>query len=280
MDKLAAETPRQIANAHTLFNVGIAIVFLPAANLFARFCEWIVPDRPLEAREAQIRTTYLDDELIQTPSLALERARYEIGHMGEYVREMLTSSMPAFLAGDRERIKEISEIDDKVDFLYTEIVAYLGKVSKHALTEEQVQELSNLLSAVNDLESIGDIIETDAVDLAEQCYAADVRISGATQKVLRDLHSTIVHSVEHALRSVEKKDEQTAQSVIALKNDINAKVESAAMHQARRLVADEPNRLATSSVEMDLIEKLKRIYYFAKRMAKTVPTGTLAGQAT
>ena len=29
MDKLAAETPRQIANAHTMFNVGIAIVFLP-----------------------------------------------------------------------------------------------------------------------------------------------------------------------------------------------------------------------------------------------------------
>ena len=90
--------------------------------------------------------------------------------MGEYVQEMLTKSMPAFLAGDRERIKEISEIDDKVDFLYSEIVAYLGKVSKQALTEEQVQELSNLLSAVNDLESIGDIIETDAVDLAEQCY--------------------------------------------------------------------------------------------------------------
>lgn len=126
----------------------------------------------------------------------------------------------------------------------------------------------------------GDIIETDAVDLAEQCHAADVRISEATQNVLRDLHAAIVHSVEHALRSVEKKDEQTARSVIALKGDINAKVESAAMHQAQRLVADEPNRLETYSVEMDLIEQLKRIYYFAKRIAKTVPPTVLAEQAT
>ncbi len=48
MDKLAAETPRQIANAHTIFNVGLATVFLPFAGLFARFCEWIVPDRTLD----------------------------------------------------------------------------------------------------------------------------------------------------------------------------------------------------------------------------------------
>ncbi len=130
MDKLAAETPRQIANAHTLFNVGIAVLFLPAANLFARFCEWVVPDRPLEAAEAHLRATYLDDALIRTPSRALEETRYEIGHMGENVREMVTTSMPAFLAGDPERIREISAIDDKVDFLYSEIVAYLGKVSK------------------------------------------------------------------------------------------------------------------------------------------------------
>ncbi|MCP4896998.1 MAG: Na/Pi cotransporter family protein [bacterium] len=270
MDKLAAETPRQIANAHTIFNIGIATLFLPAAGLFARFCEWIVPDKSLAQAEAEIRPTYLDDALIGIPSLALARTRYEIGHMGEYVHEMLTQSMPAFLAGNRERIKEISEIDDKVDFLYTEIVRYLGKVSKTPLTETQSKELNKLLSAVNDLESIGDIIETDAVDLAEQCYAADVHISKATQDVLSDLHSSIVNSVERALVSVAKSDADTAQGVIAMKGEINGKVESAVLHEAQRLVADEPNRLAAYSVEMDTIEKLKRIYYFAKRMAKTV----------
>jgi phosphate uptake regulator len=43
--------------------------------------------------------------------------------MGEYVNQMLSKSMPALLARDRERLKEISEIDDKVDGLYSEIVA-------------------------------------------------------------------------------------------------------------------------------------------------------------
>ena len=55
-----------------------------------------------------------------------------------------------------------------------------------------------------------------------------------------------------------------------MKADIARLTDSAAMHETRRLVAEEPNRLAAYTVEMDVIEKLKRIYYHAKRMAKDV----------
>jgi phosphate:Na+ symporter len=47
IDRLAAETPRQIANAHTVFNVLFSLLFLPLAGLVARFCERVVPDRPV-----------------------------------------------------------------------------------------------------------------------------------------------------------------------------------------------------------------------------------------
>jgi phosphate:Na+ symporter len=47
-------------------------------------------------------------------------------------------------------------------------------------------------------------------------------------------------------------------------------VNDAFEHQADRLVAPEPNRLALYTVEIDMVENLKRIYYFTKRMAKTV----------
>jgi phosphate:Na+ symporter len=270
MDRLAAETPRQIANAHTIFNVGLATVFLPFAGLFARLCEWIVPDKTMEEESALVHPAYLDEALVATPSLALDRVRLEIGHMGKYVNRMLDKSMPAFLVGDRERIKEISEIDDKVDALYAEIVAYLGKISAKQLMDSQARDLSNLLSAANDLESIGDIVETDTLDLAEQCFANDVHISEATQKVLFGLHTTIAGSVERALQSVAKNDVDAAQGVIAMKGEVQTEVQLAERHEAQRLIADAPNRIAAYSVEMEVIEKLKRIYYFAKRMAKTV----------
>jgi len=144
------------------------------------------------------------------------------------------------------------------------------------LMDSQARQLSNLLSAVNDLESIGDIIETDAMHLAEQCHTKDVHISEATRKVLGDLHGTIAGAVERALFSVAKNDEEVAQGVIAMKASVQAQVESAEQHESQRLVADAPNRLAAYSLEMEVIEKLKRIYYFAKHMAKTIAVDAVA----
>jgi len=42
------------------------------------------------------------------------------------------------------------------------------------------------------------------------------------------------------------------------------------LHQTRRLVSEDSGKFEAYSVEVDIIEKLKRIYYYAKRMAKTV----------
>jgi phosphate:Na+ symporter len=167
MNRLAAETPRQIANAHTVFNVGIAILFLPLAGLFARFCEWVVPDRPL-AEAILIRPKYLDESLLSTPSLALDRARLEVLHMGEHVEAMLAKVMPAIAAKDRAALQELRTMDEFVDALHASTVEYLGKISKTTLSEVQTKEFIKLMEAVNNLENIGDIIETDLVSLAHR----------------------------------------------------------------------------------------------------------------
>ena len=55
-----------------------------------------------------------------------------------------------------------------------------------------------------------------------------------------------------------------------MKDEITRVAQSQAAHQMKRLVADEPNRIETYTIEMDIAEKLQRIYYFAKKIAKTV----------
>jgi phosphate:Na+ symporter len=269
MNALAAETPRQIANAHTVFNVGIAVLFLPLAGLFARFCEWLVPDRPLE-RDAIIEPKYLDEELLNTPSLALDRVRLEVLHMGEHVDAMLTGVMPAIAARDLAALQEVQILDERVDALHASAIEYLGKISKGVLTETQTKEFFKLMEAVNNLENIGDIVETDLVGLGNKLVDEGVIISAETQQVLNGIHSTVSKSVDAAVQAVSQGSEVAAQSVTDMKDDINRLIDSAALHEAKRLVAEEPNRIPAYTIEMDIIEKLKRIYYFAKRMAKTV----------
>ena len=269
IDRLAAEAPRQIANAHTVFNIANTLIFIGLTGQFARLVEWLVPDRPIE-EEVIIRSKYLDEELVDTPSLALGRVRLEIGHMGERVREMLEKILPAIISGNRESLKEIARIDDKVDILHGDVVTYLGGISQKALTEEQTHELVNLMAAVNDLENIGDIIETDMVHLGNERIEANVTISPQTQALLKELHDAVSSTAEMALNAVTDNNEVAAQNVIHMKAEINRMMDSAAMHEAQRLVAAEPDRLPAYSLEMDIIEKLKRIYYFSKRMAKAV----------
>jgi phosphate:Na+ symporter len=269
VDRLAAEAPRQIANAHTVFNLANTLIFIGFTSQFVRLVEKLVPDKPLEELVIA-RPKYLDEELIATPSLALERARMEIGHMGNRVREMLERIMPAITAGNRNALTQVAKIDDEVDILHGHVVTYLGRISQKALTDEQTRELLHLMSAVNDLENIGDIIETDLVMLGNKRIEQAVAISDSTRAVLENLHETITLTVDLALKAVEDDDQKAAQEVISRKGDITRLMESAAMHEAKRLVAEEPNRLAAYTLEMDILEKMKRIYYFAKRMAKAI----------
>jgi len=278
VDKLAAETPRQIANAHTVFNVGIAFLFLPMAGLFARFCEFVVPDRPMEELEI-VKAKYLDDALLTTPALALDHARMEIGHMGERVNAMLSTMMPAILAGDPESLKNIANMDDEVDILHARIIQYLGQIGRQSLSDQQSQEFTQLMDAVNDLESIGDVIETDLMVLGQKRIDENIVISDATREVLTRVHERIAATVEEAIRAVTASDQKAAQEVIAEKGDVTRLVDEAMRHQVKRLMADEPNRLPNYAMETDVIEKLKRIYYFAKRIAKAVVPQEVAAKA-
>ncbi len=178
--------------------------------------------------------------------------------------------MPAFLSGDKKQINDISMIDDEVDILYGHTLTYLSQISSHALTEAQTKELSDLMAAVNDLESIGDVIETDALALFEQCLEKNIMISEPTQEVLKGIHAKVLEVLKDALQAVTQNNELAAQRAIKSRREFNKLVESAAAHQTERFLADEPERLAHYSVEVEIIEKLKRIYYFAQRIAQTV----------
>jgi phosphate:Na+ symporter len=127
-----------------------------------------------------------------------------------------------------------------------------------------------LMAAVNDLEHVGDVIEVNLVELGEQRITQGFKISEATQKVITTVHVVISDALKAAVRAVVEEDKDFAMRAISMKEDMNRLVEQAELHQAQRLVSEDSGKFEAYSVEVDIIEKLKRIYYHAKRMAKTV----------
>ena len=95
-----------------------------------------------------------------------------------------------------------------------------------------------------------------------------VKISQATRKVIHDFHAQVGKAVDAALQAVTQKNENAAMFVLDMKDRVGSLADLAAEHQTRRLVAAEPNRLSAYTIEIDILENLKRIYYFCRRMAR------------
>jgi phosphate:Na+ symporter len=269
-DRLGAETPRQIANAHTIFNIANTLIFIGFTTQIARLVEKLIPDTPLEAEGLMVRAKYLSDELLATPTLALDRVRLEVLHMGEKVQKMLDDIMPAILSGNREKLIQIRDMDEEVDLLYDQIIEYMGKISKKSLSDFEMDDFLQVMSAVGNLENIGDTIETNLVNLGLDRIDAGISISKPTRTVLNDFHEAVTKAFHAAVQAVSQNNREAAQSVIAMQEKITGLATSAAAHQAVRLVADEPNRIPAYTIEIDIIEKQKRIYSFAKNMAESV----------
>jgi len=272
-ERLAAETPRQIANAHTLFNVANTVLFLPFAGVFAWAAERLFPDRPVPDHEV-VRPRYLDTELIRTPTLAVDRARLEVLHMGGRVREMLTKILPAIFHGENEDLIEVKSMDEGVDLLHGWIVSYLGRLSQENLTEGVSQELLSIMEAANDLEAVGDIIETNLVVQGLGRLDEGVVVSEMTQKVLNDFNVMVLRGFDLALQAVSQRSREAAQAVVDMKGDVNQMADSVSLHEVQRLLAKEPRRLETYALEVDVLKNLKRVYYFSKRMARGVLLAT------
>lgn len=266
-ERLAAETPRQIANAHTVFNVVNCFLFLPFTTQFARVVEWMIPDRPMQ-EAAAVRSKYLSLDLLPTPSLALDRARLEILHMGDGVKEMLAAILPAMLHGTREDIERIVQMDDTTDTLHGHIITYLGQISQSQLTERQTEELLRLMGAANDLESVGDLIEARLSILGLERLDHGIVVSEGTSALIADFHGIVTRALDGALVAVTQKNEEAAQHVIEIKQELLALVERARLHTQQRLVADEPNRLVAYRIECDMLDNLGAIYHFSRRIAR------------
>lgn len=265
VSRIGGGLQREIANAHTIFNVINALVLLPFTVPFARLVERIVPDRP---QEGAITPRYLDPALLETPSIALAKARMEMMRMAVRIQRMLSSVLPAILDGDVDELERIELLDDEVDDLHGVIVEFLGQASQRELSDASSDELVDLLEATNALEAIGDIIEKNLVPLGYRRLDVGVEMSEPTQDLIADYHRSIEHALQLALVAVMQKDPDAAREVASMKKSINRQESEIRDRLGQRLVAEGPQRTATYAVEVDLVTQLRRVFYFVRRIAR------------
>ena len=273
--RAAAEVPRQIANANTLFNVINTLVFIGFTGWFARLAERLVPERPLEAGII-VEPEFLDEAALAVPTVALQQVRLELGRIGAITLGMLQDIVPALRNRDMKHIEDIARRDDEVDILEAEILHYLGKVRKGSLTEQESLEFQGLMTATDNIESLADVIETDIVALARKAADVKSRPGDETREMLVSLYTTVTQSVEFAVQAVRDNDQRAASSVLMMKDTIRDQSEHLLTRKATRLATEDPDYLNLVRLEMAFVDQMRRIYTLAKRIAKVALPPALA----
>ena len=269
MARLAAEAPRQIANAHTLFNLANLVLFIGLTGFLARIAQRLVPDRPEPAVET-IRPRYLEAYFLQTPPLALDQTRLEVERLGEMALHMTREALPAVLEGDENRFSALDKQEADVDVLHGEIIIYLGKLALEDLIDPQPRRIYEYIAAANYIENISDVVQKALVTEGRERLARGFQVSPETREILVPLHEQCCRAVEVALQALAEDDAGKARAVADSKKTFNDLAEKARSHLVRRLSADVPDRLTAFRLETDIIENLKRIHTLGRRIADVV----------
>lgn len=267
VDRLAAETPRQIANAHTIFNVINAILFIGFTGPLARLVERLVPEKE---SHPTIKAEFLDDLYLESPAMALDQVRRELARLASLVGKMMSNCFGVVIRGTDHEIERMIRSDDDVDGLHGEIITFLGRLSQKNLVNPQPRQLYDYIGIANYLENIGDVIENDLMEDARKRRRLGVAISETTREVLATLHQKILESYGRIQQSLETGDMEAAQQAAASKAEVFGVADRAASHLTNRLIATEPNRLAAFQTETEIIENLKRLNTLTRRIARLI----------
>ncbi len=265
----SANLTRAIANAHTFFNIGMAILFLPFLTFIANFLTKIIPQEKVEAK-AGVYVTALEPDLLNAPSLAMAAVTKELEQLGKLVLMAYRDSLPTLLSDDPKRLKILKSSDDEIDKLHNDLIGYLTELGRKPLSPEQQEEQMRLVKMADELEQIGDVLETNISRLIEQKQEGKIVFDGESTTLLSEYHSMTLEALEKTVTALDSEKNQTAEPVIGMKKKLKAYAEKAHSQEAKRLETMEGGGLLVYRLEVDMIEKMEQVFRHSRRLARHI----------
>lgn len=179
---------RQIANAHTTFNVVMTLIWIPLIAVLVKIVMKIVPEGKKQML-ALSEPLYLDNKLINQPAPALQLVAREVVRCSEIVSDMLKETVQLVRKEEKYRIAEIREKGNTVKTLNQKITEYLAELfAAGVLTEEQATQTAGMMYVLSDVDRIG-LLTKDVVGCVEDKKQKKYKYS---KEAMKDLEKSLV----------------------------------------------------------------------------------------
>jgi phosphate:Na+ symporter len=271
--RIAAECPRQIANAHTLFNIANTLIFIWFTAPLAAAVQRLVPLR--EGEDEIPQPKFLERQLLDTPSLALANTRLELTHLGGLVVNVTDRLAPVVTEGGSREISTFDRPIEGIRTIHRAIVVHLGLLSRRDLSYDQSRETEVFITIGNELLNIAEVVPHVILNIARERSRMGIRFGESTVRVIWELAKSVRLELGRVVVAVAHTDGELAKEIIDDKDIIHRQGAAAKAHLVRRLAETEGDRYEAYRLESEIVTALKRIYYHIKRIAKTLAEAEL-----
>ncbi|MFX1607251.1 MAG: Na/Pi cotransporter family protein [Promethearchaeota archaeon] len=256
--------PRQLANAHTIFNVLVSLIFIPFVGLLVRFCERLIPDKEGEV----IGQHFFDDEMLHIPQAALLESERELLRTAEKTINMIVLSKTALLERNLEDANKVIRYEDEVDESCRSTEDFIDKIREEELNREDAIWRIKLLAILTDIERVGDLASNIA-EFVEEKLKNGISFSQEAVDDVSQMFDLVEETYSTAIKALKTRNKDLAKVAEKLEDDIDVlerKLKDAHVERMRTGVCDPQ----ADAVYVETLRNLERIGDHADNIAYDV----------
>ncbi|NFD31436.1 Na/Pi cotransporter family protein [Clostridium botulinum] len=256
---------RQIANAHTMFNLINTFIQIWFIKYIVAFVNKMIPGSdPYE----KMAPKYIDERLLENPTIAINQTIKEVVRMANKAKENLQLSIDAFEKNDLELVSKVYENEKLINILNKSITTYLVKLNNLKLSDKQLNLVGSMFHVVNDIERIGDHAE-NIIDLTSEKIEKRIQFSDDAAYDIKHLFNYTLDSLTRTIEGFESNDVERSQSVMYIEEKIDSLEEQLRETNIKRLNKGTCNANA-SAIFLDIINNFERVGDHCTNIAQTV----------
>lgn len=268
LETTSTDLPRQIANAHTIFNVTITVIMLPLVGFLVSFLKKVLPGEEIEIKRG---TIFIDEKLLKVPSIALSEVEKEVLRMARMTYEMLDKAISAILNDEKKAIGEVMEKEEIVDELNEAIGKFLDNIQFENLSERESKKLAYLKHSITDIERVGDHANNLA-ELAEKKLKEGLSYSKDAKEELSTMCMKTKQIYEKALMALGDENREVVKTVWELEDEIDNLQRVLEANHVRRLENKICNPLV-GIIFVDILRNLERVADHSTNIANVILLG-------
>lgn len=212
--------PANVAVIHSIFNIGCTLLLLPFTKVLEKLANLVVKDAP-EAKSQDETLNLLEERFLATPSFAVTQCKAVATKMADHARDCIFTAMKLMKEFDRDKCDYVYLIEEKIDRYEDALGAYIVRLSRLDISEEDSKTLTMILHNLGDLERITDHARNIA-ETAEELHRKNLSFSQNAQAEVAVFMDAVKEVVTLAIDAFENDDPITAAEVEPLEDVIDA----------------------------------------------------------